>query len=263
MPRTWHDKHTVNKIEDEDTKSFYRSIVADKKPYFMRYIYPALMKQYNTYIKNTNRNALREFQMTVDEMMEVPFEELSDRQIDFLRYYGYRLPVGMSECVMNKICRRFEKEFDGYIKKHNTSTQFDYTIMKNDSDYNSSQYYAIKKLYDDYNKRLQNYKIFTTYERVDDSEVSEEISIMNDDFYKSCLSVCSNSSVLCNIILDMCYTKKSTKKFAWSMCGAEIIHNLLNKNNYTLSFPVIEPDGEFQYCGELYTVKSKQIEVNE
>ena len=80
MPKSWHDRHTVNKIEDDDTKRFYRSIVADKKPYFMRYIYPSLMKQYNTYIKNTNRNALREFQMTVDEMMSMPFENLSERK---------------------------------------------------------------------------------------------------------------------------------------------------------------------------------------
>ena len=47
MPRTWHDRHAANKIEDDELRDFYRSIVADKKPYFMRYIYPVLMKQYN------------------------------------------------------------------------------------------------------------------------------------------------------------------------------------------------------------------------
>lgn len=51
MPREWHDRHSVNLIEDTDTRRFYLKLVADKKPYFMRLIYPALMKQYNTYIK--------------------------------------------------------------------------------------------------------------------------------------------------------------------------------------------------------------------
>ncbi len=55
MPREWHDRHSVNLIEDTDTRRFYLKLVADKKPYFMRLIYPALMKQYNTYIKNTNK----------------------------------------------------------------------------------------------------------------------------------------------------------------------------------------------------------------
>lgn len=69
----------------------------------MRIIYPALMKQYNTYIKNTNKNAMREFQMTIDEMLEMPRSELSERQKDFLRYYESRMPVGNHDCVMNRI----------------------------------------------------------------------------------------------------------------------------------------------------------------
>ena len=104
MPRTWHDRHAANKIDDDELREFYRSIVADKKPYFMRYIYPALMKQYNQYIKNTNRNCLREFQMTVDELRLIPSDELTERQSDFLRYYDYRMPVGTGACVLTKIC---------------------------------------------------------------------------------------------------------------------------------------------------------------
>lgn len=263
MPKSWHDRHTVNKIEDDNIKSFYRSIVADKKPYFMRYIYPALMKQYNTYIKNTNRNALREFQMTVDEMMAMPFEELSDRQRDFLRYYSYRMPVGTGNCIMNKICRRFEDEFDGYIGKHNASVKFDYTIMKSNVEYSSSQFYAVKKLYDDYNKRLQSYMVFADYERVDECDSISEISTMNEDFRKECAAICPNEQSLCDIILDICYTKNSTKKFAWSMCGHNIIHNLLEKNNQIISFPTIDSTGDIKYCGERYVMKSKRIEVDE
>ena len=263
MPKSWHDRHTVNKIEDDDTKRFYRSIVADKKPYFMRYIYPSLMKQYNTYIKNTNRNALREFQMTVDEMMSMPFENLSERQRDFLRYYSYRMPVGVGNCIMNKICRRFEQEFDGHIGRHNASVKFDYTIMKSGNEYSTSQFYAVKRLYEDYNKRLQNYMVFADYERVDECDSIFEISTMNSDFRRECSSVCPNEQTLCDIILDICYSKNSTKKFAWSMCGETIINNLLSKNNFTISFPVIDANGDISYSGEQYSLKTKTIEVNE
>ena len=156
MPKSWHDIHTVNKIEDDADKGFYRSIVADKKQYFMKYIYPALMKQYNTYIKNTNRNALREFQMTVDEMMAIPTDRLSERQKDFLRYYNYRMPVGVGDCVMNKICRRFEEEFDGFIKQCVNNQSFDYRIIKRDAEDTPRQYTAIKRLYEVYRKRAIN-----------------------------------------------------------------------------------------------------------
>ena len=68
MPRYWHDRHSVNQIEDPEEKRFQLSIVADKKPYFMRIIYPALARQYNTYIKTANRNARREFGMSIEEL---------------------------------------------------------------------------------------------------------------------------------------------------------------------------------------------------
>lgn len=262
MPRSWHDRHSANKIQDDSQRELYRSLVADKKPYFMRYIYPSLMKQYNTYIKNTNRNALREFQMTVAELQDIPENELTDRQRDFLYYYNYRLPVGIGNCVMNKICRRFEQEFDGYISKHNSKTHFDYEIMKSDAYYTTTQYAAIKKLYEDFNKRLQSYAIFADCERVDKGDTFTTLSIMNEEFKKECSLICPNTESLCNIILDLCYTKNSTKRFVWNMCGQDIIHNLLTKNNNNISFPTIDADGEIKYCGEKFSIKHKQIGVN-
>lgn len=263
MPRYWHDRHTVNKIDNPEIKDFCRRIVADKKPYFMRYIYPALMKQYNTYIKNTNRNCLREFQMTVDELSSIPEGELSDRQRDFLRYYEYRMPVGTGDCIMNKICRRFEKEFDGYVCRHNAATKFDYSIMRGMSDYGASQFYAIKRLYDEYNKRLKSYSVFANYERIDKDEFSLQMSAMNEEFRSECYKICSNADTLCDIILDICYSRNSTKKFVWNLCGENIIHNLLSKNNNIISFPVRDSDGNIEYGGERYAIKTKRIEVDE
>jgi len=262
MPREWHDRHAVNKMEDDDTRRFYRSIVADKKPYFMRYIYPTLSKQYNTYIRNTNQNSLREFGLTVTQMRVLPYDELTERQRDFLRYYDYRMPVGVGSCVMNKICRRFEEEFDGYVGKRAALGKYDYSFMKSDATYASSQYYAIKRLYDDYNKRLRSYAAFAEYERVDKDESVLEAFAMNSDFRAECAKVCPSDSALCNILLDICYSRSATKKFVWSMCSHTIIHNLLAINGNRISFPTADPNGEVHYGGGRYLVKTKQIEVN-
>lgn len=263
MPKEWHDRHAVNKIEDEHIKNFYRSIVADKKPYFMRYIYPALMRQYNTYLKNTDRNALREFQLTVDELLKMQYDELTERQREFLKYYHYRMPVGVHDCVMNKICRRFEDAFDRHVGKHTASVKFDYHIMRNKSEYTPRQYKAIQRLYTTYNKRLNSYAVFADYERVDEYDSLATLSIINEEFRKECSIVCPDQRVLCNIVLDMCYTKKSTKRFAWSMCGSEIIHNLLLSNNNKIAFPTLNECGEIEYCGNKYTIETTDIEVNE
>lgn len=259
MPREWHDRHSVNMIEDADTKRYYLSLVADKKPYFMRIIYPALMKQYNTYIKNTNKNAMREFGMTVDELMDIPEEKRTDRQNDFLRYYRSRMPVSNNDCVMNKICRRFEQEFDGYVGRHNAETEFDYTIMKSGVEYSRSQFNAIAKLYESYNKRLSTYVVFANCERVDEYDTFSRMMEMRAEFEQECARVCPNRFVLCDIVLDICYQKSSTKRFAWEMCGDEIIQNLLSRSGGIISYPTLEPNGEVQFGGNRFAVKQAMI----
>jgi len=261
MPRLWYDRHAANKSEGD--AKFQRNIVADKKPYFMRYIYPMLSKQYNTYIKNTDKNALREFQMTVAELKAIPEKEQTDRQKEFLRYYDFRMPVGINACVMNKICWRFEDEFDGHIGKHNSAIKFDYSIMRSEDEYTTKQFNSIKRLYDDYNKRLVNYAIFADYERIDDCDSFATLSVMNDEFRKECYKICPNASMLCNIILDICYTRSSTKRFAWNMCGSEIIHNLLIKNDNKISYPTLDCDGDIEFCGNKFIVETTEFEVDE
>lgn len=262
MPREWHDRHSANKIEDESKREIYRRISADKKPYFMRYIYPDLMKKYNTYIKNTDRNALREFQMTVQELMALPYKELTPRQQDFLKYYSHRIPVGMNDCVMNRICRKFEGAFDGFSGRSSRRDVFDYTILKSDAEYTARQYGAIKRLYEDYNKRIVSYSIYAGYERVDKYDASAELSAMNDEFRRECSEACPNEDVLCNILLDLCYSKKATKRFVWGVCGHVIIKNLLLKNDCTISYPELCEDGEIAYCGSRFTVKRIRVEAD-
>ena len=262
MPREWHDRHAVMNIEDEAEREFYRSIVADKKPYFMRYIYPQLMRQYNTYITNTNKNAQRRFQMNVEEMMRKPAKELTEEQLTFLRFYKAKLPVGVGDCVMNRICRAFEEEFDGFVGKSAVSG-FDYEIMRSDAQYSSRQFYRIKQLYEDFNRRVKNYAAFTNYERVDDAEAAEALAAMCADFQAECAAICPDRRAMGNIILDICYTKSSTKAFAWKVCAGEIIQNLLEKQDHMICFPTRDPSGDILYGGERFRLVTKRIEGDE
>lgn len=260
MPREWYDRHTVNKIGDPHKRKLYRDIVADKKPYFMRYIYPTLMKQYNTYIRNTNRSALREFQMTTEELQALPAEKRTERQEDFLRYYDVRMPVGLGDCVMNKICRKFEKAFDGFAGRISAEKGFDYTIMKSGVPYSYSQMSAIRKLQDEYNKRLQSYSIFAKSERVDKDESAIALLDMREEFIQECAKVCPDEQVLCDIVLDLCYQRSTSKKFAWDICSEQIIRNLLGRNGGTLSAPVESENGDLEFCGRHYEVIKVKME---
>lgn len=260
MPRYWHDRRAIADADPAE-RELCKRIVADKKPYFMRYIYPALMKEYNTYIKNTDRNALREFQLTVKELQAIPEDERTERQSEFIFYYNRHMPVGVGCCVMNKICRRFEEEFDGTEMRHRITGKFDYRIMSSDAEYQDRQMSAIKRLREDYNRRLSSYAVFADYERVDADESASALAVMNEEFQKECSIVCPEEQALCNIILDLCYTRSATKRFAWGMCGNVIITNLLEIHDGIIRFPTLCDDGDFEYCGNRYRIESKRIEV--
>lgn len=263
MPPEWHDRRAAGAIEDDDARKLYLSILADKKPYFMRYIYPDLMRQYNTYIKNTNKKAQREFGMTADELLQKPDDQLTDVQREFKRYYMRGMPVGVGDCVTNMVCRKFEAEFDGYIGRHSGEIEYNYEIMKSGAEYSQTQYNAIMRLFNDYNRRVRDYTIFASRERVDDDEAQFHASIMNAEFRNACDEICPNAQTLCDILLDICYQRGATKRFVWNMCGKEIIANLLNRKSGEISYPVRDENGDIEFCGKRFSIHKKMIGEDE
>lgn len=262
MSREWYDWHTANKIDDETRKAFYLSILAERKPRFMTYIYPSLKTQYNTYVKNAEENALRRFGLTIKELLLIPKESLTGEQKQFMDYYEGCMPVGDYPCVMNKICTKFEELFDKCKYKIN-SEDFDYTIMKSEATYSNRQYYKVKSLYESYTKRLTAFSTFAVNERLDTWETNSLLDDLKSSYKQQCLTECSNEDVLCNILLDMCYTQKATKKFVWDMCGDVIVKNLTRNNGGKLLYPTKNEDGEFSFAGKKYTIRAKDINSEE
>lgn len=260
MPRYWHDRHSVNQIEDPEEKRFQLSIVADKKPYFMRIVYPTLARQYNTYVKTANRNARREFGLSLEELEQIPEEDRTERQNDFIRYYYSRIPVGIGDCVMNKICRRFEQEFDGYLKRRSPEVPFDLSILKSDAEYTKAELKDIGKVYEKYRKRVQQFVVFRTYERIDDYDAYAYMEELRKEFEQSCDIICPNHKAQCNIVLDLCYSKAYSKKFAWEMCGDQMIENLLSKNERRLVYPTLDDAGSVDFRGCKFKLEESIVE---
>lgn len=257
MPKLWYDRYSA--VKNDDNSEFQRMIVADRKPYFMRYIYPTLKAQYDTYLTNTNKKSLREFRITIDELLSLDEQELTDDQKQFIKYYKAKMPVGINKCVMNKICERFEEEFDGYIIKNKSETDFDYTIMKSGEEYTSTQYYSVLKLHNDYTKRVREYMQSARKKRVSEDENAVARQIMIQEFKRDCLAICSNSKQLCDIILDICYQKEGLKQFAWDISGEDIIDNLLIHNQYNICYPTLDENGTLEFGGEKFEFLSQNI----
>lgn len=256
MPRFWFDYHS-NKLpdgaseEDIARRDFNMSILADRKPYFMCYIYPALMKQYRTYMKNVETKCARKFRIGLADLMEIPENQLTDEQREFIQYYRHRLPVGNGNCVMNRICRRFEEEFDGKMKAW-CEEPFDYTIMKNGSEYPRRRYEMISDVYAAHNRWMREFSKLSKEQRVDADEAGGEFG--KSWFKRQCFEICSNGYELCDIVLDMCYRRIGTKEFAWDISSNYIISNLAGRHGGKISFPTLDPEGDIEFGGDRFSM---------
>ena len=264
MPRYWYDRSSIfREFDDEDTRKFQLSIAADKKPYFMRYIYPALMKDYNAYIKNVDRKCIIQFQTKIDTLLQKNPESLTDDEREFIRMYYFKMPVGMNNSVMNKICRKVEDELRGYVSEITSNQSFDYSILKCNVEYGRHQYYDIRKLYLDHLEKIKALaKQVNMYKVSEDETHSRRLAIIYK-YDAACAVVCPRSDQLCDITLDMCYRKEGTKQFAWDMSSAQIIRNLLKRSNGIIRYPYRDENGPISYGGARFSVKELELRYDD
>jgi hypothetical protein len=274
MPESWSDwasnrlskRNKEGKIElldlpnDERKKRvFNRNVIADKKPYFMRYIYPQCDKEYMNYIKYTSEKCRIKFDKSLDELIQC--KSKTDEESRFFDYYESHFPLGMSPCVVNRICWKIEKEFDGKLNT-DSRKEFDYSILQSTGViYSTDLYKKIQKIYKDYKTVSSRYSAEAKNKRIKSDERRLQRYAIKSTFINMCLIACPDEDILCNIILDMCYKNNSSKQFAWDVCGKTFIKNLLRLNDFKISYPTKSGDGDIIFNGEKFKIETCDIKV--
>lgn len=262
--------HEVDTEEQIEEKMFYNRILADKKPYFFRYKYKHLAKEYNEYRKKNDENAQIHFSMSLKELEEKAQkypESLSVAERNFLMYYEKFLPVINSDCVMNKICKYIEG-VDFHIKqKVRSNHDFDYKSLQTPNfSINNKLYFAIKQEVENSLKEWE-FRIHskeTAYFKKANSEQNKfdrEVEVAN---LKSRLEgICSNEESLANHLVYLFYEDKPSlgKSTLWAMVGRQIFENVkkskINETTgmYYVDFPVKDANGDIEYLYEKYQIK--------
>lgn len=264
MPEEWYSRkpNIVRDGDDKETierKHFNTSIVADRKPYFMIYIYPHLKKEYDTYYKNADFKSNALFNKGIDELL--CSSSLTNEEKNFLNYYHMLIPVGDNPCTVNRISWIFENEFNGYLTKINNQSSFDYNIMKSGTSYSKANYNQIMNMYHTYTMKLDKLRKRARLERFDDINIEKQK--IADVFRAECEVICTNGEELCDIVLDICYGKNLTKQFAWDICGEQIIRNLLKHRGNIIKYPQLcDHNPDFKYNGMSFSMASTEVTID-
>lgn len=262
MPEEWYNwisnKYNADYTSKQNKNNVVnRTILADKKPYFMQYVYPKEKRKYEEYVQNNKDKCIMQFGITLDELVNK--YEKTDEEEKFLYYYNKKIPLGMNPCIINRICWKIESKFDNF--NYDNDEVFDYSILKSNEKYSTELYGKINKIYNDYKVYLSNYAKICKKQRIKSNDKSMMRFIMKETFKKACYLICPNEEILCNIVLDMCYTTNNSKQFAWDMCGDIFIKNLLKLNNYTINYPTACKNGDILFNGEKFKMEKCDVKV--
>lgn len=267
MPEYWYSMRDNKVLEDDDTetvkrKEFNQSIAATRKPYFMTYVYPSLRTQNNQYQKTSNQGVARRFWeygiYTIQDLID--YEDKTDEMNDFLDYYFKMNPTGTHSCIVNKMCWIFESVFKSYLSSKREQPQFDYSILKSNTNYSRTDYNRVYAVYQEYQKRMALVQQSIKCGKYD-SESAWSVKSQYSNWVKmECEKICPNEDELCDIVLDICYQTENSKQFAWEMCGEIILKNLLRASNGVIKYPEQTAEvGEFTYCGMNFNIKEKLV----
>ena len=158
---------------------------------------------------------------------------------------------------MNRICWKIEDEFQ--TTDVLPDVKFDCSILKSDAEYTQEEYDAIKQLYDEYNKNMQLFLKQKNKNELGDDEAGYDVVRLKDVFAQECSRVCPSEEVLANIVVDLCYTSNKNKTFAWDVAGEQIFNNVVKNNNYIITYPVKDENGDIEFCGNKFSLHTQQI----
>lgn len=261
IPKEWLESR-LSKPKDGDDEAILKkkevdyNIAAEIKPWFFIYRYSQLKTELDKYMKSVKSNCKIRFGKTLNDLYAS--DDKTEEEEAFIYNYEKYMPISRAPGTMNRICWKIEDEFK--ITDVLPDIEFDRSILKSDAEYSQEEFDAIKELYDEYNKNMQ---IFLKGIRKNDSDKTERdivISQLKNEFSNICYSICPNSRVLTNIVVDICYTSNKNKSFAWDVCGNEIFKNVLASSNNKIQFPIKDENGNIEFCGKRFSLFTKRMD---
>lgn len=256
MPKTWYVK-AANRINPDDSdeiiakKEFYNRICSNKKPYFFMYNYTNLKTEYDNYMSAKDTDAFLKFGKSLEELKNS--SNLTENEQDFMEIFYKFIPLDTSPSTINRICWAIEDEFDG--NKPLKFPNFDYSVLKSGVPYSKKDYDAVLGIYTEFNNIM---KEFSKNNYNGEENFADRCAIVTY-FQEQCDILCLSPTVLCDIIVDICYSSNKSKQFAWDICGETMVKNLLAKNGNTFSFPIPDENGDILFKGETYSMTNTVI----
>jgi len=242
---------------NKDGTDFDNSLIIDKRPYFMRWLYPEYNKNYLKYISNFDFYCLANFGFGLNELLNKT--ELNEKETETIsKYYRFN-PLLDTDCIMNKVCHLMErkvKEIKSDKRKQNKELV---SILKdNDIPFDREKQKLLDALYRKYKNEKRNFANFTDEEG---ESKFKSIEQYNKHIRDLAFEISSNIQELTNLAVSICYElhPSDNKNFVWAVFGDGVVENVKKNKQEKVLVPTVSfEEDSFSYLGKTF----KMVEIN-
>ena len=188
-------------------------------------------------------------------------------------YYARQHNLSKAHSNMNLLCMDLERWERG-VRWHKDTAPFNWDIMYDaEIGYDQAIFDEIEAIFLDFckcrkenlefEKKCRNWKVY--HKDIQDRITREEAKTYETNwqsiyniYRNKCKMICPDVRELANILVVLCYGKypNKFKKFLWHMAGAGVVENI---KPVPVQLPVHNPDGEYEYLGQRYSLAEPKI----
>ena len=268
FPSEWKKRKFIYDDDTEETKQgkyYHNRLVANKKPYFMIYVYDRLRNEYREYKKKCERTCKEKFGCTLEQLLKK--KDKTRQESHYSSEYYRRMPVVKNQSVMNTLCGMIEAvDFKYKRPKNNEHVDEMFKILFDEAiGINEDKLTRLIDLYNKFKKKRHFKKKNNILDYMDfETEKSDEAIKANNEFYNGirdeAYEVCSNEKELANHLVYIVYllNKNDSKEFAWSIGSEGILSILKDKCDMNIEMPMLDKNGA-EYLGKRYSLRSVVI----
>ena len=264
FPHHWTNWENPDKENENFTKEeieFNNKLLIEKRPMFMKHLYPGYKSKYNEHYNKYNYLCNRTFGISIDELLKL--SNKTPEQENLIDNYNKFNPLLNTNCPMNNICTYMENEIAELkinVKKKNPDYIFNILYNPN-IEITESQIKEMEKIYKRYKKsknKSDNIEVYNDLisENISTVQNVEDIKSLNYDYISDDIQRLANLAVYVNYYLY----PKSPKNFCWDLFGEGIILNIYDNSNKKFEIPIIDNEGDIEYMGKKFKNKGVKID---
>lgn len=270
IPKHWtrwtHIDEDMMNTEEIEKVNLNNSLIVDKRPEFMIYLYDNYARDLRNFEHNYNIYCVANFGITLDEMLEKHRSEkdLDEYESGFINDYYRYAPFLTTDCVTNRVSKYMRSQISKIKQDRKTGENEEILHILKDNDIEIDKR-KLKQLYNLYKRyKSEKRKLFHIRD-MGGEQIYKTLEQYNKAVRQEAYAGISSSiRELANLALTICYEihPNDNKTFAWNVFGEGIVQNVFKNRQKKLFIPVLdEENGMIEYLGKMYS--RVEIEVGD